>query len=573
LSSSPHPADGSSPILGANGSRPKLAPAPGWRLWVVVALLFSGVASLVYEPALRGPLVSDDLIVLVNRPWMEELTVDNVVKIVDPRGEPVLATANWAPVHLLAHLTQREFFGPYTDDTYPYHLTNVLVHGVNATLLAALLFAQGVPLAAALLGGAVFLLHPANVEAVAWVFQLKTLLSFSFGFGALLCLVRRPALSTGLFALALLAKPSAGAVLAAAIVFEWVRQPGPGEPPRRTRWLGAWAALLGLYGIVEFTAFRGAGEFLDSTPLSERALGVVAIVGRYLLMATSSHGLSVFHQPGPTESPLDGYFLLGVVTLIALGFVCLRALWRRQLAAGWLGLAVASYAPVAQIFAFRFPLADRYLYFVIAGLLGALLVAFGPQLARTLEAAQRLRLAAPRRAWVGAALALALLVGYGVRSYARAQVWRSTESVDQDAIANYPEGVAGQLDKAKRAILRGDAETAITALEALVALGSDNPMAYLMDPSLQPLRGHPRYEELLKRIARNWLAHFEQLPNKAPGFAAVDAVLYYILVGDLDKADALLDETERAPGDVPLQTLEQLRESVRRERAALEVGG
>jgi hypothetical protein len=553
--------------------RPSTSPGPDWRVWVVTALLFSGVASFVYEPALRGPLVSDDIIVLVDRPWMEDLTLANVLQVLDPSGEPVLATANWAPVHLLVHLVQHEFFGSYVENTYPYHLGNVVVHGVNATLFAALLFAQGVPLAAALLAAAVFLLHPANVEAVAWVFQLKTLLAFAFAFAALLSLVRRPALSTLFFALALLAKPAAGAALAAAIVFEWVRRPASGAAPRRVGWLCAWGGLLVLYGLVEFAAFRGVGEFLDSTPLSERGLSVVAIVGRYLAMATASFGLSVFHQPGPTESPLDPWFLLGLVTLLGLGFLCVRALVRRHPAAGWLGLAVASYAPVAQIFAFRYPIADRYLYFILAGLLGALVVTFAAPIGAALAALRQRSLGAGPRALAGAALVLLMLLGYGAHSHARARVWSSAETIDRDAIANYPEGVVGQLDRARRAVAMGDADTAVKALEALVRLGSDNPMAYLSDPTLQPLRGNPRYEALLRQIARNWLAHYEELPNKAPGFGVVDAVLYYILVGDLDKADKLLDETMASPGAVAPQMLEQLRESVRRERAALETSG
>jgi hypothetical protein len=290
-------------------------------------------------------------------------------------------------------------------------------------------------------------------------------------------------------------------------------------------------------------------------------------------MATVSYGLSTFHQPGPTGSLLDPWFLLGLATLFGLGFLCVRALVRRHPAAGWLGLAVASYAPVAQIFAFRFPIADRYLYFILAGLLGALVVTFRPQLEAALAALRERRLAAGPRALAGAALVLVLMVGYGAHSHARARVWRSDEAIDRDAIAHYPEGVAGQLDRARRAVAMGDADTAIAALEALVRLGSDNPLAYLTDPTLQPLRGNPRYEALLRQIARNWLAHYEQLPNKAPGFGVVDAVLYYILLGELDKADRLLDEAERSPGAVAPQTLDQLRESVRRERAALEMPG
>jgi predicted Zn-dependent protease len=168
---------------------------------------------------------------------------------------------------------------------------------------------------------------------------------------------------------------------------------------------------------------------------------------------------------------------------------------------------------------------------------------------------------------------LLVLLGYGAHANARARVWRSAEAVDRDAIANYPEGVAGQLDRARRAVGMGDTDTAMDALEALVRLGSDNPMAYLTDPALQPLRGNPRYEALLRQIARKWLDHYEQLPNKAPGFGVIDAVLYYILVGELDKAERLIEETRRAPGAVAPQLLDQLHESVRREREALEVPG
>ncbi|MEN8159859.1 MAG: hypothetical protein ABFS41_07300 [Myxococcota bacterium] len=548
--------------------------SPGWRVWLFVALLFSGIGSTVYEPGLRGPLVSDDIMILIQAPWMEDLTVDNVVEILDPRGRPVLSTANWAPAHLLAHLVQQEFFG-YYPNTYPYHLSNVLVHGINSTLLAALFVAHGVPLVAALLAGLVFLLHPANVEAVAWVFQLKTLLAFTFGIAALLHLQRRPALSTLWFALAILAKPSAGAVLAAAIVFEGFRVVGPTGPPKRTRWLFAWGGLLVAYSVIEFAAFQGVGEFLDQRPISpfERVLGVVAIVGRYFSMTTLTYGLSVFHQPDPTRSVLDPWFLLGLVTLIGMAIVCVRALWLRHPAAGWLGLVAASYAPVSQIFAFRFPLADRYLYFIIAGLLGALLVTYGRSIGAGFETLRARRLGAGPRALVGAGLAAVLVIGYGAHAYARAGIWRSEKSIDRDAIRHYPNGVAGQLDRARRAVAAGRPEEAVDALEALVLQGSDNPIVYLSDEALKPLRGNPRYEELLKGIARRWLDKFDELENKAPGFGVIDAVLYSILVGDLERAERYLDDAARTPDVIDPQMVEQLRESLQREREALEAAG
>jgi hypothetical protein len=228
-----------------------------------------------------------------------------------------------------------------------------------------------VPQALALLAGLLFLLHPANAETAAWIFQLKTLLALSFGLGALLALRARPLLATGLFGLALLCKPSASAVLPAALVFEWLRVPGPSEPARRTRWLLGWGALLLLYALPEFTAFRNIGEFRGELPLGASLLQAVAILGRYLVLSLSSLGSSTFHQPTPPASPLDAWFGLGVLALLALALASFDALRGRRLAAGWLALAAAAYLPVAQLFPFRYPMADRYLYFVLPGLLGA----------------------------------------------------------------------------------------------------------------------------------------------------------------------------------------------------------
>jgi len=544
----------------------------------VAALLFAGIASFVYQPALQGPLLSDDLLHFLNAPWMEELSTESVLVILDPKGQPVQATANWAPVHLLAHVLEHELFGSYAENTYPYHFVNVAVHGLNATLFAALLMAHGVPLTAALLAALLFLLHPANVEAVAWIFQLKTLLSFTFTFAALLWLPRRPLASILCFALAILAKPSAAAALAAAIVFEWTRQPGPGDPPRRTRWLVAWAGLLAGYALIELGAFRGTGEYQTAAPLSERSLQVVAIVGRYLVMGVSSFGASAFHQPTPPSSLLDPWLLLGGATLLGLGAICVMALLRRRVAAGWLGLAVASYLPVAQIFPFPYPMADRYLYFVLAGLFGALVVSFAPQL----RAAQgRLRERGPGAVLaatpgpalglaLGAALALALSLGFAARAHIRAGVWSSPEALETDSATNYPDGVTGQIVLARRAIASGDLEKAADAIEAAKRLGHDNALAYMSDPTLQGLRGHPRYEALLQAMARRWVEQWEQLPNKAPGFGVVDLVIYHLVLGEPERAKARLAEAEAAgPAAISPDVAQQMRANIAQVEASL----
>jgi hypothetical protein len=296
---------------------------------------------------------------------------------------------------------------------------------------------------------------------------------------------------------------------------------------------------------------------------------VVAIVGRYLVMSVSSFGASAFHQPALPRSLLDPWLGLGVATLLGLGVICVRALLQRRVAAGWLGLAVASYLPVAQIFPFPYPMADRYLYFVLAGLFGALLVSYAPELRAAQAALQGRGLRAAPAAALGAALALALALGLAARAHGRAAVWSSSEALELDSATNSPDGVTGQIVQARRALASGDFERAVDAIEAAKRLGHENALAYMGDPTLQGLRGHPRYEALLQQMARRWIGQWEKLPNKAPGFGVVDLVIYHLVLGETQQARARLAEAVAAgPAAITPQVVAQLRANIEQVEAA-----
>ena len=105
-----------------------------------------------------------------------------------------------------------------------------------------------------------------------------------------------------------------------------------------------------------------------------RVRSIPAFAARYLVMASTSLGVAAFQEPPPALSWLDPWWLGGAVALAALAWrfaVVARA--RRPEAAFWLWAAV-SYAPVCQIFPFVYPLGDRYLYFILPGLLGGVLL-------------------------------------------------------------------------------------------------------------------------------------------------------------------------------------------------------
>jgi hypothetical protein len=526
------------------------SPQMGLRGFLLLWLLFGGIAFSVYAPALRGPLHGDDLIILL-QPFMQGLTLPNVVAIIDPSGEPASTTANYAPVHLIAHLLEGFSFGGYSNPL-PLHVVNVILHALNAALLALLVSRFSVPLAAGIAVGLLFLLHPANVEAVARVWR------------------RRPGLATFGFALALLSKPVAACLLPAAVLLEWVGVPGQAGRVRRVAWLGVWTLIFLLYALPELGAFQHAGQFraVDEPGAMPRMQQAVAIVARYVVLGATGWGASISHEPDLPSSLLDRWWLAGLVAIGVLGWVCVAALRRRHPAAPWLGMAAAAYLPVAQILPFRYPMADRYLYFVLAGLLVALVIAATPLLERSLRAFREGGVRATP-AWfpVVAVVCAALCVGFAFGANRRAVVWGAATSIAVDAAQHYPNGTQAAILRALYSMNRGDLNGAVAALETARARGYLELTTLASDPLYAPLRGHPRFAALLSDMADWWIRHLEALDTPTQ-LELLNLAQVYLMIGDLEGAERSYERALAREGSTDPRLVRAYLEEVRRLRSA-----
>ena len=142
--------------------------ARSFGAFFLLALTFAA-----YIPALRGGFVWDDDVQVAANPLLRSAsglfhiwTSLGPARGGTPQFYPLTFSAFWLEYHLW-HL-----------NPVGYHAVNVLLHGLNAVLVWRLLL--GLQLPGALLAAAIFALHPVHVESVAWIIELKNVLSGQF---------------------------------------------------------------------------------------------------------------------------------------------------------------------------------------------------------------------------------------------------------------------------------------------------------------------------------------------------------------------------------------------------------
>lgn len=147
----------------------ELAPRQWESSATLMALLVAATVVAVYAPALRGGFVwDDDVYITGNRLLWEP---DGLWRIWFTRD----FASQYFPLTITVLRGAYQLWG---FDTLGYHLLNVGIHLVNALLVWRLLGRLWVPGAG--VAAAIFALHPVQVESVAWMTELKNLLSTTF---------------------------------------------------------------------------------------------------------------------------------------------------------------------------------------------------------------------------------------------------------------------------------------------------------------------------------------------------------------------------------------------------------
>ena len=183
----------------AGEDAPPAGSVAAWNWFLAVALVV--VVFLVYQPAWRGGFLWDDENHLLNNPVLKPW---GLAKVWVPGGY-----LNYWPLTFTAYWLEFSIWGL---NPLGFHLVNIAVHALSSLLLWRILVQLRVH--GALFAAAIFALHPVNVESVAWIAQLKGVLSLMLALLSVLVFVaherqgkwRQSALAIGAFALSTLAK-------------------------------------------------------------------------------------------------------------------------------------------------------------------------------------------------------------------------------------------------------------------------------------------------------------------------------------------------------------------------------
>jgi len=158
------------------------------RLHSILVIIVA--AFLVFGVAVRyGFLEHDDDQNISHNPRLQTITTDGLTAFWEGSYLglyiPVTYTY-WAAGVALSHIGEPDNEVPYARP-WIFHFGNILLHAINACFIYILLRRFGAKDMAALVGAMVFLLHPMQVEAVAWVSGAKDLLSTFFALTSMIC--------------------------------------------------------------------------------------------------------------------------------------------------------------------------------------------------------------------------------------------------------------------------------------------------------------------------------------------------------------------------------------------------
>jgi protein O-mannosyl-transferase len=416
------------------------------------------------------------------------------------------AAGNWHPLTWLSHMLDVQLSGVAAG---PHHVTNLVLHVANALLLFGVLRGMTGAVWRSALVAALFAVHPAHVESVAWISERKDVLSTLFALLAIWAYVRYVsggqwtwyALAFAALALGLMSKPMIVTLPCVLLLLDY----WPLERRLDRRLVLEKVPLFALVvasSIATFIAQRrgGAVSALAALPLGSRLGNAVVAYLRYVETMLWPTNLTVLY---PYSTNFGWRLVASTVLLLAVTALVFTARRRhRYLLVGWLWFLGTLIPVIGLVQVGIQSRADRYTYIPFIGLF--VMVAWGvPDLMRRYAIG---RIALP----VAASVAVLTCAAF---AHAQVQLWRDSITLWTHANRTTPGDAHVQTALGSVLAERGDVAEASALFED--ALRRDpafaeahNKLGVLLADQGKVTEAIPHYIEALRLKPRLAEAHY-----------------------------------------------------------------
>lgn len=429
---------------------------------------FAGIAAAIfivfeiYWPAIRGPFLLDDTYL----PYMT------------PGFSPELT--NWIhgvrPLLMFSYWLNFQHAG--NQDTFGYHMVNVLLHLANAALILAAVykiaswasFDKWKAAVFAIFSAGLFLVHPMQTESVSYIASRSETLSVFWVLAAFVVFLNRKGDAVSipriiailiLFAAAVLTKEHTAVLPALLLVTDYYWNPGFSLAGIRRNWklytpiaAGALLALSFVWSVLRSAST--AGFNVRDFTWYQYFFTECRAIWKYIWMFLLPVGQNVDEDFGISRTVFEHGAIIALIGLLAV--TVLAWIYRRQFrlaSYGWFVFLILL-APTSSIVPIADPYAERRLYLPFIGLL--------------LIAADFLsRWKISKNALV-ATLSAVLLVE-AIFTYQRNQLWSSAIALWTDSVAKSPNKLRPRFQLASAYFQAGSCSKAVDEFQTASQLG------------------------------------------------------------------------------------------------------
>jgi Flp pilus assembly protein TadD len=384
-------------------------------------------------------------------------------------------TGTWQPLALLSHTIDCQLFGL---SAWGHHLSAIVLHAANAVLLAIALTRLTGRFYPGLAVAAIFALHPAHVESVAWISERKDVLSTLFWMLCFLAYERyargggraRYVLLCALLTLGLMAKPMLVTLPCVLVLLDyWPLARFDRNKVRIFLEKAPLFAIVAASCVVTLIVQRQnqAIVSLENLPLAARLENVAVSYVKYIAIMFWPAGLAIDYPHPKDTLPLPQ--VLASCALLAAVTVAVVATRRRApyALAGWLWYLGTLVPVIGFVHVGEQGMADRYTYVPSIGLTIAVVWTIEAWLSRAprIAAAHGVRIA----------IILPLLAICSVLTWKQIGNWKTTESLWARAVAVNPMNERAQRNLGSLYVERKEYARAVPHLDAALKLFPGDP--------------------------------------------------------------------------------------------------